>query len=170
MLRFLPKSKVIVRRLRTTNNFHMRVFFNKHMYGCKYTMSELGHAYSFPIWPPESLYFRAKNAYVTRAELRARDITLAIFEPIYESCDAPEPPVVDLNFLGGKPFHAVLAAQWQATIVLYTRDDQVPTLIYGSVPKSLTWVDVGGSVYEEKIIDLNRTFVYTPTIGGFRRA
>ncbi len=89
--------------------------------------------------------------------------------------DPVDPTEVDLDFFGKVPFHAALASNWNVKITLYVSDGNLPSLVFKTAKESVTWQSLHTNTYEEDVVagsnsgPVNRTLIYTPTMGGFKR-
>lgn len=127
-------------------------------------------SYPFPLQIAESIHMKVSGAHVVKAILKAGDMILSSYIP-ESAVDETE-----LRFFEDTPFHAALAAKWNVTINVQVDDGKIPSLTFMPVDKTITWDDCTDGLYCEDVKVwselelLNRTLVYTPTRGGFKRS
>ncbi len=128
-------------------------------------------SYPFPLQVAESIHMKVSNAHVAKAVLKAGDTILSSYIPTSQNSEGE----TELRFFEDTPFHAALASKWNVTINVQIDDGKIPSLTFMPVDNSVTWDTVASDVYCEDVkvwsdTDLfERTMVYTPTRGGFKR-
>lgn len=140
-------------------------------------------AYPFPITADGSVTFAYSGAVVFKAVLEANDIPLSVVtfddDNDEQSKDySKDVPMTDIPFFTSNgeivPFHCALTSKWTVKVTLYTKDQRMPSLTMKPT-KTITWDDVKDGIYTDHVTvgsdsgNKTLTFVYTETVGGFKR-